>query len=204
MTKNFHYELGFLIDANIPENEHPKTIQTVKELLLEKGANIISEIDFGRKKLNYPIKKSLKASFFVFEFTIEAKEIKSIEQTLKLEKAILRFLTTKKPHNIINQKPTEVEPQRNNNDRNDRNDNKRERPSFDRKPAETKKPEVIVEKEDVKEDVKIEEPQEPKEEIVEEVVKTDDIKQAEVVQKEPVAQNDLDKKLDEILNENKF
>lgn len=197
MTKNFHYELGFLIDANIPENEHPKVIQTVKDLLLEKGANLISEIDFGRKKLNYPIKKSLKASFFVFEFTIDASEIKTIEKTLKLEKTILRFLTTKKPHNFINTKPTEIETTRGNRD-NDNRDNRREK--FQKQAPIAKKDLVeekaqIKEKEDVKEVEKPEEIQEPEIEKIEEKV---------VIEETSKTPDDLDKKLDEILNENKF
>ena len=195
MTKNFHYELGFLIDANIPENEHPKVIQTVKDLLLEKGANLISEIDFGRKKLNYPIKKSLKASFFVFEFTIDASEIKTIEKNLKLEKTILRFLTTKKPHNFINTKPTEIEPTRGNRD----NDNKNNRREKFQKQAPIAKKDLVEEKvqtkKDVKEVEKIEEIQEPEIEKIEERV---------VIEETSKAPDDLDKKLDEILNENKF
>lgn len=195
MTKNFHYELGFLIDANIPENEHPKVIQTVKDLLLEKGANLISEIDFGRKKLNYPIKNSLKASFFVFEFTIDACEIKTIEKTLKLEKAILRFLTTKKPHNVINTKPTEIEPARGNRD-NDNRDNRRER--FQKQTPVAKKDvvkEMVETKEEIKKMEKIEEIKEPEIEKIEEKV---------IIEETSKTPDDLDKKLDEILNENKF
>ncbi len=199
MTKNFHYELGFLIDGNIPENEHPKVIQTVKDLLLEKGATLISEIDFGRKKLNYPIKKSLKANFFVFEFTIEACEIKTIENTLKLEKEILRFLTTKKPHNIINTKPTEIEPIKNNRD-NDNRDNKRER---------FQKQSPVVQKEITEEAKKVEEIKlastkaivDEKVIIPEEVIAESEEKATEEINKTP---DDLDKKLDEILNDNKF
>lgn len=200
MKNNTHYELTFIVDGNIPENEHNAVVKTVKDLLATGNATIISEIELGRKKLSYPIKKSQKGNYFSIEFEVEPTFLKPLEIKLKLEKAILRFLMIKKPKNVIN-KPFEEK---------EEVEEKEEKPRknfTERKAAEAKKPETISVKapvEEKKEEI-------IKEEIIEEApieeveeVKPTKAKEAKKEEPETSTKDELDEKLDEILNKQSF
>lgn len=100
MSNITHYELTAIIDSNIPDNEHPEVIDKIKKLIGKNEGEISSEENLGRKKLSYPIEKSLKGVFVCLEFNIEPKTIKAIEKELKLEKNIIRYLIIKKPENV--------------------------------------------------------------------------------------------------------
>ena len=155
MSNITHYELTTIIDSNIPDNEHQEIIDKMKKLISENKGEISSEENLGRKKLSYPIEKSLKGVFICLEFNIEPKTIKTIEKELKLDKNIIRHLIIKKPENVT---PINIE--------------------------NPKKEEKIAK------EVKVE-----KTEILEKTTKKNDRedKRADL--------NDLDKKLDEILND---
>lgn len=100
MSNIIHYELTAIIDSNIPDSDHQGIIDTVKKLITENEGEISSESNLGRKKLSYPIKNSLKGVFICFEFDIEPKAIKLMEKELKLNKNIIRYLIIKKPKNV--------------------------------------------------------------------------------------------------------
>ena len=184
MSNITHYELTAIIDSNIPDNEHPEKIEEMKGLIAKNKGKISSENNLGRKKLSYPIEKSLKGVFICLEFDIEPKTLKSIEKELKLNKSIIRYLIIKKPENV---KPIIIE-----NSGKKVKEEKKETPSRDKKspPITTLDKSIEIEKTtDNKEETKTE----VKEELVEKKeLKTDD-KKADL--------NELDKKLDEILND---
>jgi small subunit ribosomal protein S6 len=159
MSNITHYELTTIIDSNIPDNEHQEIIDKIKKLISDNKGEISSEENLGRKKLSYPIEKSLKGVFVCIEFNIEPNTIKPIEKELKLNKNIIRYLIIKKPENIV---PASME-----------------------KPK--KKEEKIV-KEDENEEIKKE-------------IKRGENNKKENPEDKKSDLTDLDKKLDEILND---
>ena len=206
--KNTHYELTFIIDGNIPETEHGSIAKNIKDLILKHGANIISEVELGRKKLNYLIKKSLKGSYFSLEFNIEPNKIKPIENEMKLEGKILRFLIIKKPENAINKASDKekMESRDISSDRDDKRIEKKPRRDFKSEKTEEAKIEAPKQEEKPKEEIK--------EAKIEEVVEKEDVKEVEVEdtpkveekieETEKVEKNELDEKLDAILNKEEF
>ncbi len=181
MAKNTHYEITLIVDGNIPDNEHVEIIKKVKDLLLENKANIISEINFGRKKLSYPINKSQKGNYFSFEFNLDGDLLKAMGNKLKLEKEILRFLIIKKPANAIN-RPFEE---------------KEEAKKKVEQPKKAKEEKIEKKKEEPKEEI-IPEIKPEKEEKIEEK------KEAHKDEQKSVDKDELDEKLDEILNKDSF
>ena len=171
MSNITHYELTTIIDSNIPDNEHPEVIEKIKELITKNKGKISSENNLGRKKLSYPIEKSLKGVFICLEFDIEPKTLKPIEKELKLNKNIIRYLIIKKPENV---KPIIAED-----------------PKKKEKKVKEEKPEV-----------KIEEIKEEKPETTENIVENLDQGEKNKGEEDKKTNlNELDKKLDEILND---
>ena len=183
MSNITHYELTTIIDSNIPDNEHPEVIEKIKELITKNKGKISSENNLGRKKLSYPIEKSLKGVFICLEFDIEPKTLKPIEKELKLNKNIIRYLIIKKPENV---KPIIAED-----------------PKKKEKKVKEEKPEVKIEEiKEEKPEVKIEEIKEEKPETTENIVENLDQGEKNKGEEDKKTNlNELDKKLDEILND---
>src|SRR3989338_1610335 len=91
-----HYELTLLISGSIAEDQHPTILSQVKGLLEENGGRITGSEELGRKKLAYAIKQLRHGFYFVYEFDLSPRSLKSVEKNLKLNNNILRFLTVKK------------------------------------------------------------------------------------------------------------
>ncbi|MCD4704663.1 30S ribosomal protein S6 [bacterium] len=166
MEKIDHYEITFIVNGDIAETEHSKIVENVRENISQNNGKLDQTQELGRKKLQYPIQKSLRGNFYSIEFDIETSAIKEMEKEIKLKKEIIRYLIIKKPHNT---KPLETEKSENNNTRENKIKNKVKVPH--------KSPQQLPKKEDLS-------IQKTKKETSEKEINTD-----------------LDKKLDEILND---
>ena len=83
------YELTVLFPLQLKEKD--KTQEALKKEI-EKAGIIEKEEDWGEKKLAYPIKKNEKGHFYFYEFKASLEKIKTLEEWLKLNENILRYL----------------------------------------------------------------------------------------------------------------
>ena len=89
------YELAYIIPGNLSEDQHPKAQEKVSLLLKQAQAQIVSSEDLGKKKLTYPIKHLRHGFYKTVAFYLDAAKLKEIENELKLDANILRFLIIK-------------------------------------------------------------------------------------------------------------
>jgi ribosomal protein S6 len=95
-----HYELGLIVNPNVPETEHANVQEQVLGYLKKINAKI--ERDFysgGRRKLAYPIKNQKHGFYLYLEFSFpesELKAVKLLDHELKLDNNILRHLIVKR------------------------------------------------------------------------------------------------------------
>lgn len=91
-----HYETGFLIAPNLPEEEAQELMKKMADVVSKKKGKMAEVDNWGKRKLAYPIKK-FKEAFYVF-FKYEGKpDIPSeLERRFKQTEAIIRYLTVKK------------------------------------------------------------------------------------------------------------
>ena len=197
MSQKQHYEITFIINANLPENEHSEVIDFVKNLIIKNDGEITLEENLERKKFTYLIKKISKGVYYSIRFNIGSETIKGLEKEISLNQNILRSLTIKKSASLGGLDTTK-NPEEKTNDDNDREN---------RRPNTTRNAKPRVEEVKKEEKIEIEEKKEKKVEsqevIHEEVTPEEIIKEEPKVKKkeeEKVEQNELDKKLDEILN----
>lgn len=86
-----NYELVYIVSGNFTENEVPKVIEKIEAVLLKYGAVLGYKKDLGKKKLAYPINKSLHGYYIVTEFELaEGPKLQEINNYLRLDKEILR------------------------------------------------------------------------------------------------------------------
>ena len=161
MNEKQHYEITFIINANIPEDEHTGVVDFVKNLITKNDGDITLEENLGRKKLQYPIKKITKGIFFSLRFNIPSELLRTFEKELSLKQEVLRFLTIKKPAEIKGFEETKTVEEK----------STKEAPKEVKKaPVKTKKPKETVKEEEKTEDapeIKIEEKKEAEEKVEE-------------------------------------
>ena len=87
------YETVFIMTPVLSDEQMKETVKKFKNLLVEKGAEIVFENNWGLKKLTYPIKKLSTGFYYLIEFKAEGNFIAELELTFKREERILRFLT---------------------------------------------------------------------------------------------------------------
>jgi len=83
------YELTVIFPLTLKEKEKARE-ELKKEI--EKVAKIEKETDWGEKKLAYPIKKNERGHFYFYELKASLEKIKTLEEWLKLNENILRYL----------------------------------------------------------------------------------------------------------------
>ena len=89
------YELLYLIPAPLTEKDLPNVSKKIKEIVEKLGGKISKEENLGNKKLAYPIKQIYRGFYLLLRFEIDPKNLKELDQKIKLMPEILRHMVTK-------------------------------------------------------------------------------------------------------------
>lgn len=90
---NNTYELTYIISGQLSEEEVVKCAEALKKLL--PNGQVIEEKAWGRRELAYPINKQKAGYYFTLVFQAEPSQIGSLNQKLKLQEEVLRYLIVK-------------------------------------------------------------------------------------------------------------
>ena len=91
-----HYELFYLISAQVPETELGKIQDEVTDWISGLEGRETKREQWGRRKLAYPIRKEKYGFYHLVEFDIVTERLKELVKKLNLHKTILRYLITEK------------------------------------------------------------------------------------------------------------
>lgn len=94
MTMN-KYELAVVVSAKIEDDERAQVIERVKALVERFGGQISDVDEWGKKKLAYEIQKMKEAYYYFIQFEGEATVPAELEEKLRIEESVLRFLCVK-------------------------------------------------------------------------------------------------------------
>ncbi len=89
------YETVFIITPVLSDAQMKETVQKFKDLLTERGAEMVHEEHWGLKKLAYPIQKKSTGFYHLIEYRAEGKLIDELEIEIKRDERVMRFLTVK-------------------------------------------------------------------------------------------------------------
>ena len=90
------YELTYLISDDVQESEITKITGKIGGIIAESKGKVLKEESWGRRKLAYPIKKLLFATYITINFELEPENLRNIERDLRHESSIVRYLLTVK------------------------------------------------------------------------------------------------------------
>ena len=98
MFKRFsmnHYETVFILNPVLSDEQIKETVKKYEDLLVSRGAKMISKEDWGLKKLAYPIQHKKSGFYHLFEYTVEGDAINQMEVEFRRDERIMRYLTVK-------------------------------------------------------------------------------------------------------------
>ena len=89
------YETVFILTPVLSDDQMKEAVNKFKDVLTKEGAEIISEENWGLKKLAYPIQKKSTGFYELIEFNAEPQTIKKLETAYRRDEKVLRYLTVK-------------------------------------------------------------------------------------------------------------
>lgn len=108
------YELIYLVQPEANDEDRQKVQTRVDNVLEEYGATLISNEDWGKRKLAYEIQKQNKAFYTYMVFIAKAGTTAEIERVLRMLDNCIRWQTIKledgiRPDDIARHLPAEAE-----------------------------------------------------------------------------------------------
>ena len=90
------YELMIIINPEIGQDAVKTKLSGLKKELEQHGEVFFEDL-WGERDLAYPMSGKSKGYYAVFDFYFDPKEIKELENGLRLDVEVLRYLTVKLP-----------------------------------------------------------------------------------------------------------
>ena len=91
MVKAKNYELTIISRLNPKTKKGETDLEKIKTELTKIG-KITKEENWGKKSLAYPIQKETEAYYYWFVFGADPKKVSRLDNTLKLNDNIIRYL----------------------------------------------------------------------------------------------------------------
>jgi len=95
-SKMQRYEAIYLISNKYSENELEPIHESINELFQNNGGIIVTEENWGKRKLSYPIKHFYHAYYYLLEYDLPTENVQKIDNSLRLDERILRHLIVQK------------------------------------------------------------------------------------------------------------
>jgi small subunit ribosomal protein S6 len=88
------YEIAVLYHPDL-EIDLEKATSRITKIFTDNGGTVVSEDNWGKRKLAYPIKKSEHAVYVIYTVDFPAQSVLKVESTLNITDEVIRFLITK-------------------------------------------------------------------------------------------------------------
>ncbi len=89
------YETVFIMTPVLSDQQMKETVAKFKGFLVESGAEIINEEEWGLKSMAYPIQKKSTGFYELIEFKAEPAVIAKLETAYRRDERVIRYLTVK-------------------------------------------------------------------------------------------------------------
>jgi small subunit ribosomal protein S6 len=87
------YESVIIVNSSLSEETLNKIVKRSEDFISKNGGKLIETIQWGKRRLAYPIKKFQYGYYFIFKFQASPEIISEFEREFRLDENILRFMT---------------------------------------------------------------------------------------------------------------
>ena len=87
------YEMMVVLSGDVDAEQVPERMEGLRILVSDNGGTVTEVIDWGRRRLAYPIRRNFEGHYVITEFTSETGAgNKEVERTLGIDETGLRHL----------------------------------------------------------------------------------------------------------------
>jgi len=95
-----NYETVFILTPVLSDAQMKEAVDKFKDILKAEGAEIVSEENWGLRKLAYPIQKKTTGFYQLLEFKADPTSIAKLEIQFRRDERVIRFLTFRQDKNF--------------------------------------------------------------------------------------------------------
>lgn len=88
-----NYETVFILTPVLSEAQMKDTVDKFTQVLKDAGAKLVSEENWGLRKLAYPIQHKKTGFYQLVEFESEPDAVNKLETEFRRDERVMRFLT---------------------------------------------------------------------------------------------------------------
>ena len=89
------YELALVVSAKIEDDARTATVEKAKEYITRAGGTVTEVEEWGKKRLAYEVQKMREGFYYFIQFEGETTVPAELEERLRIEETVLRFLCVK-------------------------------------------------------------------------------------------------------------
>jgi small subunit ribosomal protein S6 len=89
------YEVVFIIDPDTPEDESARLVESLQNIVTERGGSFVRSESMGRRTLAYRIGRKTEGNYWLFEIEGSGSEIAELERRMRVADAVMRYLTVR-------------------------------------------------------------------------------------------------------------
>ncbi|TLX74393.1 30S ribosomal protein S6 [Labilibacter sediminis] len=90
-----HYEAVFILTPVLSDVQMKEAVEKFRAVITDNGGEMVSEENWGLRKLAYPIQKKSTGFYNLFDFKVEPDAIAKLELAFRRDERVIRFLTFK-------------------------------------------------------------------------------------------------------------
>jgi small subunit ribosomal protein S6 len=91
-----NYEGVFIVSPDLSAEAAKNVITQIQDLVSKNGGRVDGVQEWGKKRLAYKIKKRQEGHYVILNFQLDSDQTKKLEQSLRLNDQLLRFLLVNK------------------------------------------------------------------------------------------------------------
>ena len=91
-----NYEGVFIINPDLTSDAAKGVVTQVQELVSKSGGRIDGLQEWGKRRLAYKIHKKNEGNYVVLNFQLDSNQAKKLEQALRLNDNVIRYLLVNK------------------------------------------------------------------------------------------------------------
>lgn len=88
------YDLLYIVPNKYTENEVPQVMKTVNDLIVKMNGKVVKEVNYGKRRLAYPVKHNHYGYYILDRFEAKAADTQALNTVLRVQDEVLRHLIT--------------------------------------------------------------------------------------------------------------
>jgi small subunit ribosomal protein S6 len=103
------YELGFILNPEVSEEETRTLLERVEQIVATYGGQIVKINQWGRRRLAYPIERHRDGFYVFIDMILTPETVAELERTLTVSEIVLRHMVKRRDPKAVQKEREERE-----------------------------------------------------------------------------------------------